>query len=124
VIGAILITFCYLMAYPLLDMFTTDRQTIQIAHTLLMITLWSYLVYGNVAVLSGIMRSSGVVFWPMLNAILGIIFVEVTGAWICMHFFGLPGVWMGYPLYYCVILAVNFTYYEVFWKRRTHTRLV
>jgi Na+-driven multidrug efflux pump len=123
-IGGILIAACYALAYPLLELFVTDRQTVEIAHQLLMITLWSYLIYGNLAVIGGIMRSSGVVFWPTLSAILGIIFVEVTGSWVCMHSFGLKGVWMGYPLYYCTILIVNFTYYEVFWKKRVHERLV
>jgi putative MATE family efflux protein len=123
-IGGVLIVACYSLAYPLLELFVTDQKTVEIAHQLLMITLWSYLVYGNLAVIGGIMRSSGVVFWPTLNAILGIIFVEVTGSWVCMHLFGLPGVWMGYPLYYCVILAVNFGYYELFWKKRVHERLV
>lgn len=123
-IGGILIAACYVLAYPLLGLFVTDQETIHIAHQLLMITLWSYLIYGNLAVIGGIMRSSGVVFWPTLNAILGIIFVEVTGSWVCMQYFGLPGVWMGYPLYYCVILAVNFGYYELFWKKRVHERLV
>lgn len=124
VIGGVLIALCYALAYPMLELFVTDRPTIAIAHQLLMITLWSYLIYGNMAVIGGIMRSSGVVFWPTLNAILGITLIEVPGSYICMHFFGLPGVWMGYPLYYCIVMAVNFGYYELFWKRRVHERLV
>ena len=41
-----------------------------------------------------------------------------------MHHFGLRGVWMGYPIAFCVSLALQFTYYSLFWKRKTHERLV
>jgi hypothetical protein len=41
-----------------------------------------------------------------------------------MHYFGLKGVWLGYPIAYCVVLTLQFTYYELFWKRKTHERLV
>jgi putative MATE family efflux protein len=122
-IGGVLIAFCYLCAYPLLGMFLTDAPTIHIAHVLLMITLWSYLVFGNSAVISGIMRSSGTVLWPTINGVAGIWLVEVPAAFILMHLYGLPGVWMGYPLYYLFILAAQFTYYELFWKKKTHERL-
>jgi hypothetical protein len=41
-----------------------------------------------------------------------------------MKHFGLPGVWVGYPAYYCFMLCAQFTYYELFWKKKTHERLV
>jgi putative MATE family efflux protein len=123
-IGGVLIAFCYACAYPLLRMFLTDEPTVQIAHRLLMITLWSYLLFGNSAVISGVMRSSGTVLWPTLNGVAGIWLVEVPAAFVCMHYIGLPGVWVGYPLYYLFVLCAQFTYYELFWKKRTHERLV
>ncbi len=124
IIGGVLIGICYAAAYPLLGMFVTDAPTVEIAHGLLMLTLWSYLLFGNSAVLSGVMRSSGVVLWPTINGVMGIILVEVPAAYLLMHVFGLRGVWMGYPLYYMFILCAQFIYYELFWKKRTHQRLV
>jgi putative MATE family efflux protein len=124
VVGGILVTLCYLLATPLLQLFITDASTVQIAHELLMITLWSYLIFGNSAIVSGVMRSSGTVLVPTLNGLVGIWAIEVPVAYFCMRYFGLPGVWVGYPAYYCFMLCAQFTYYELFWKKRTHERLV
>lgn len=124
VVEGVLITACYLAATSILRLFTTDAPTVDIAHGLLMITLWSYLLLGNSAVISGVVRSSGAVLWPMVIGVFGIAIVEVPAAYALMHVFGLRGVWMGYPLYYAFSLTGNFIYYELFWKRRVHERLV
>jgi putative MATE family efflux protein len=124
VIGGILVTLCYLLATQLLRLFITDPSTVRIAHELLMITLWAYLLFGNSAVISGVMRSSGTVLVPTINGIVGIWLIEVPVAYFGMRHFGLPGVWIGYPVYYCFILLAQFTYYELFWKKKTHERLV
>ncbi len=123
VVGGIIIAICYLCAWFILGWFITDHATLVIAHQLLMITLWSYLLFGNSAVLSGLMRGSGSVLWPTINGIFAIWGVEVPVAWILMHYRGLEGVWIGYPAAFCVVLALQFTYYEFVWKRKTHERL-
>jgi putative MATE family efflux protein len=123
-IGGLLVALCYGFAWVILGWFITDPHTLQIAHELLMITLWSYLVFGNSAVLSGVMRGSGDVLWPTMNGIVSIWAVEVPVAWILMHRVGLDGVWLGYPAAYCVALALQFAYYELVWKKKTHERLV
>jgi putative MATE family efflux protein len=123
-VGGILVTLCYLLATQLLQLFITDPSTVQIAHELLMITLWSYLIFGNSAIISGVMRSSGTVLVPTINGLIGIWLIEVPVAYLCMKHFGLPGVWVGYPAYYCFMLCAQFTYYELFWKKKTHARLV
>ncbi len=123
-IGGILIAVCYVFARSIIGWFITDPHTLDIAHGLLMITLWSYLLFGNSAVISGVVRSSGAVLVPTLNGILGIWLVEVPAAYILMQHFGLIGVWMGYPLYFIVVLSAQYIYYAFFWKGRTHERLV
>jgi putative MATE family efflux protein len=124
VVGGIIIAVCYLCAWFILGWFITDHSTLMIAHQLLMITLWSYLLFGNSAVLSGLMRGSGAVLWPTINGIFAIWGVEVPVAWFLMHRYGLYGVWLGYPAAYCVVLALQFSYYEFVWKKKTHERLV
>jgi putative MATE family efflux protein len=123
-VGGIIIAVCYLCAWFILGWFITDHYTLVIAHQLLMITLWSYLLFGNSAVLSGLMRGSGAVLWPTINGIFAIWGVEVPVAWLLMHRIGLDGVWLGYPAAFCVVLALQFSYYEFVWKRKTHERLV
>ena len=122
-VGGTLILICYLFSTQILGWFIADAHTLGIAHELLMITLWSYLLFGNSAVISGVVRSSGDVIWPMINGIVAIWGVEVPAAFILMNHFGLPGVWMGYPISYAFVLSAQFCYYEFFWKKKTHERL-
>lgn len=123
-IGGIIIALCYVFAWDIIGWFITDQNTLLIAHALLMITLWSYLLFGNSAVISGVMRSSGTVLWPTLNGIIAIWGVEVPAAYLLMHRFGLDGVWMGYPISFIVVVLLQYRYYELYWKKRTHERLV
>jgi Na+-driven multidrug efflux pump len=123
-IGAIIIGACYIFAWNILGWFITDRHTLEIAHQLLMITLWSYAIFGNSAVLSGLMRGSGSVIWPTAIGIFSIWVVEVPAAYLLMQRIGLDGVWLGYPIAYCTGLVLQFCFYEFFWKRQTHERLV
>jgi putative MATE family efflux protein len=124
VVGGTIIGGCYIFAWNILGWFITDQSTLIIAHRLLMIVLWSYLLFGNSAVLSGLMRGSGSVTWPTINGIFAILCVELPVAYLLMHRVGLDGVWLGYPVAYCVVLALQFGYYEFVWKRKTHERLV
>ena len=123
IVGGVLIALCYLFAWVILGWFTTDAHTLRIAHTLIMITLWSYLLFGNSAVISGTVRGSGDVIIPMLNGVFAIWAVEVPAAYLLMHVFGLNGVWMGYPISFLVVLGLQFSYYKFFWKRRVHERI-
>jgi putative MATE family efflux protein len=124
VIGGLIIAICYVFAWQIIGWFIVDPHTLDIAHALLMITLWSYLLFGNSSVISGVMRSSGAVLWPTINGIFAIWGIEVPAAFLLMHRFGLDGVWMGYPISFIVVVLLQYTYYTFFWKKRTHQRLV
>lgn len=123
-IGGVIIAFCYALSRVILGWFITDQQTLDIAHELLMITLWSYLIFGNSAVLSGVMRGSGTVFWPTAISICAILGVEVPVAYVLMHRIGLDGVWLGYPAAFIFSLCLQFAYYTLVWKKKTHERLI
>lgn len=124
VIGGTIIAACYVFAWTILGWFITDPGTLVIAHTLLMITLWSYVIFGNSAAISWVVRGSGDVLVPMLNGIFSIWCVEVPAAYILMGKLGLDGVWLGYPISFVAALALQYGYYTFFWKRRAHARLV
>lgn len=123
-IGVALIGLCYLFARQLAGLFLTSAHTLDIAVQLLMITLWSYLLLGNASVLSGIMRSSGTVFWPTTIGIFAIWGVEVPTAYFLSHRIGLQGIWFGYPAAFVAALALQSTYFFLVWKRMRHARLV
>lgn len=124
IIVGFLVIVCYIFAHDILGWFITDLPTLKIAAGLLAITLWSYVFFGNSSVISGVVRSSGDVIVPMFIGIVSIWLVEVPAAYFLMQRYGIDGIWMGYALSFCVVLALQFGYYEFFWKRRTHERLV
>ncbi len=123
-IEGVLIGTCYLLSRPLIALFVTDVPTLDIAERLLHITLWSYVIFGNARVLSGIMLSSGTVVWPTLLSVLSIWGVEVPVAYLLSRRIGLDGVWYGYPAAFVAGLIFQTAYYQLFWKRRPLRRLV
>jgi len=90
----------------------------------LAITLWSYVIFGNNSVLSGVMRSSGTVLWPMLIGIGAIWGIEVPTAWVLSHGpLGLSGIWVAYPVAFTCSLAAMTVYYYAVWRRKKLTAL-
>ena len=64
VIGGVLISLIYVFSRDILSLFLTSQTTIEIAHSLVMITLWSYLIFGHAQIISATMRASGTVLLP------------------------------------------------------------
>jgi len=83
---------CYVFAWNILGIFITDVPTIQAAHAALIITLWSLVVFGNVVVLTGVMRASGAVLWPTFISISAVWGLEVPAAFFLLQRIGLKGV--------------------------------
>ncbi len=120
----ILIGLVYLLSTSAISLFITNPETVKIAHGLLMITLWSYAIFGNARVISAVMISSGVVLWPTLLSVISIWGVEVPVSYVLMQRMGLSGVWYGYPAAYIAGLLFQLAYYYGFWKRKPLKRLV
>jgi putative MATE family efflux protein len=123
-IGGVLCALIYIFNDTVLSWFITDRAVLATAHGLLAITLWGYPIFGTTAVLSGLMRSSGAVLWPTLISIAAIWGVEVPVAYALAPHYGLPGVWIAYPVAFCASLALQTIYYHRFWKRRPMMALI
>ncbi len=125
-IGGTLILLLYIFSQNVLSLFLTDEGTLQIANSLLMITLWSYLIFGNAHVISAAMRSSGTVLWPTVFSVVSIWAVEVPIAYLLSTRtnLGLQGIWLGYPAAFAVSLAMQYAYYRLVWKQQPVMRLV
>ena len=123
-LGSILMVLAYVFAHNILTWFITNPATLAIAYRLLMITLWSYLILGNLLVLAGFMKSSGTVLWPMIFTIVATWLVELPVAYVLSHHIGIDGIWIGYPVSYLVGLGMQSLYYFRWWKRKEHRRLI
>jgi MATE family, multidrug efflux pump len=119
-----LVAIVYVFDDRVLSWFITDEAVLNMAHSLLAITLWSYVVFGTTSVLSGLMRSSGSVLWPTLLSIVAIWGVEVPAAYALAPHYGLAGVWLAYPIAFCSSLVFQTVYYQVFWRRKRLTSLI
>jgi putative MATE family efflux protein len=114
----------YLFSRHLIALFITSLPVIDLAQSLLHIMLWSSVVYGCAAVLSGVMRASGTVVMPMTISILCILAIEVPSAYALAARYGLRGVWMAYPIAFVSMLVLQTAYYQLAWKKARITRLV
>jgi putative MATE family efflux protein len=121
--GALLL-LCYLFARPLIGLFTQSPEAMKIALDLLHIVLWSTLVFGCAAVVSGVMRSSGTVMVPTLLSISAILLVEIPVAWILSHRIGINGVWMAYPITFVTMLILQVSFYRLYWRKQRIQKLV
>jgi len=124
-IGGILIAIVYAFSWLILGTFVRDSATLATAHDLLVITLWSYVIFGTNSVLSGVMRSSGTVLWPTTISVFSIWAVEVPIAYVLSHHtsLGLRGVWIAYPVAFIVGLALQTLYYKLVWQKRKITAI-
>jgi len=113
-----LIAIVYLFSWVILGAFVTDPHTLAVAHDLLMITLWSYVLFGNNTVLSGVMRSSGTVVPPTLISVGATLLIEIPVAYVLsMHTsLGLRGVWIAYPVTFACGLIAQTSFYKFVWK--------
>jgi Na+-driven multidrug efflux pump len=93
---------------------------------MLHIVLWSALVFGCSAVVSGVMRSSGAVMIPVLLSITAILLVEIPTAWLLSQRmgFGIDGVWIAYPVTFIAMLILQSSYYRLFWRKQKIQKLV
>jgi putative MATE family efflux protein len=126
VITGVLVFVVYAFSRSILRLSITDETVVDVANKLVTITLWSFLVYGLVSVLTGVMRSSGSVFWPTTLSVFAIWGVQVPVAWLLSQKmgFGLDGVWLAYPVAYVVMFGLQAGYYRLIWRKKTHARLI
>ncbi|PGZ07300.1 MATE family efflux transporter [Bacillus cereus] len=126
VIGGVLISLIYLFSRDILALFLTSQTTIEIAHSLIMITLWSYLIFGHAQIISATMRASGTVLWPTVISVVSIWLVEVPVAYYLSYHtsLGIEGIWIGYPAAFIVSLILQYAYYKLSWQKKRITRLV
>ncbi len=119
-----LIVLGYALSRHLIGLFITSPPVVELAQSLLHIMLWSSVVYGCAAVLSGVMRASGAVLVPTGISIACIVAIEVPTAYALADRFGIEGVWMAYPITFVSMLILQTAYYRLVWRKSRIERLV
>jgi Na+-driven multidrug efflux pump len=119
-----LVLLGYLLSHKLMGLFITQADARVEAERLLHLMLWSILVFGFQAIVGGIMRASGDVMVPMAISVFCILAIQLPAAYALDRFWGLPGVWMGFPIAYVAMLLLQGAYYRYVWRNRKIERLV
>lgn len=119
-----LVLLGYALSHHLLGLFLTQPEVRLQAEHLLHIMLWSILLFGFQAIVGGLMRASGVVLVPMSISVFCILGVQLPAAWLLDVRFGLPGVWIAFPVAYLTMLVLQTGYYRLVWRHRRIERLV
>ena len=113
----------YLLAPAAIGLFITDAATALAAVDLLHIVLWSVVLAGWSAVLSGIMRADGTVLAPTGLFMVAITLVEVPVAFLLDAQIGLPGIWIGYTAGFAANLLLQASFYGLVWSKRPARQL-
>ena len=114
----------YALSRWLLGFFITAPQVLALAQGLLQVMLWGSVVFGMQAVVAGVMRASGTVWVPTGISVASIVLVQLPAAHALSARLGLPGVWLSYPVVFCVMLALQSAFYLWVWRHRRIERLV
>jgi putative MATE family efflux protein len=118
-----LVLLAYLFSRSIIGLFITSAPVIETAQTLLHIMLWSTVIFGMSAAISGVMRASGSVLVPTAISITAILAIEIPVAWLLSGHIGLNGIWVAYPVAFTAMLAMQTAYYRLVWRHKPVRRL-
>jgi Na+-driven multidrug efflux pump len=119
-----LAALAYLLSRQVMSWFITDPPVIDLAQHLLHLVLWSSVVFGMSGVFAAIMRASGTVFVPMALSVFAILAIEIPTAQVLSRLIGVEGVWIAYPVTFCMMLVLQAGFYLLVWRKRPIARLV
>lgn len=119
-LGGLLILIVYLLLNPILRIFIDNGEAIDIAHSLIFISFWSYIILGHTQSISATMRATGTVLWPTIFTISSIWLIEVPVAYFLSHHttLQLNGVWISYPMAFIFNFIAQSIYQHFFWKNK------
>lgn len=118
------VLLAYLFSEHLVRLFITSEEVVKQTETLLHIVLWAVVMSGFAGVLSAVMRASGDVWVPMALTLAAILCVELPAALLLSQSIGLNGIWIAYCLSFCTALALQASYYYLFWRKKEIRALV
>jgi Na+-driven multidrug efflux pump len=120
-----LVLIAYLFSQHLVALFITDPEVIELTETLLHVVLWSIVCFGWSVVFSGIMRSSGTVYAPMVLSLACILLIELPGAVLLSQTsLGLTGIWIAYAASFTMMLVLQASWYQFVWKKKKIVALI
>ena len=106
-------------AGPLMRLFTTDVDVIEIGKGYLQIVTGFYIVFSSMFVVGGVMRGAGDTFIPMVITFFALWVVRIPVGYYMSEKWGYDGIWWSIPIAWVVGLGLSYLYYLTGrWRRK------
>ncbi|MEA5112236.1 putative FMN/FAD exporter YeeO [bioreactor metagenome] len=105
---------------PLMTLFTSDTEVIQIGARYLLIVGGFYVMFSSMFVIGGVMRGAGDTIVPMFITLLSLWLFRIPLAAILSRSIGVDGIWWAIPIAWFMGMTLSFLYYRTGkWKTKT-----
>ncbi|MFC2101062.1 MATE family efflux transporter [Bacteroidota bacterium] len=108
-----------LFAKPLMGMFTTDQEVIEIGATYLTIVSSFYILFSTMFVIGGVLRGAGDTLVPMFITLFALWVIRIPASYYLSKGIGVTGIWWGVPTGWFVGIVLSYIYYKTGkWKTK------
>ncbi|WP_199620712.1 MATE family efflux transporter [Paenibacillus alkalitolerans] len=108
----VIVFLCIVFRDELLSLFLPGAgRSFDIAKHIIIVTLWSYVLFGVTFVIAGVVRATGAVIAPMLITIITLWGIQIPLAYYLANQNGLAALWWSFPIAFTVSTAVFSVYY-------------
>lgn len=109
--------FVYLFAKPILGLFLSTHDALDLAQRATFVMLWSVPVLGIGTIATSLSRSEKLAVGPMAANAIGVLLILLPCAKMLVAHSGIIGVWEAYPIAYLAIAAMEVAYFLYAWRR-------
>jgi Na+-driven multidrug efflux pump len=116
-----LVVLAYLAERPLVETFLPNApHAVAIAERINAFVLWSFIPFGVMFVLFGVVRATGAVMPPLVILAISLLGVRVGSAQILEPYIGETAIWASFPAAMLVACTLAILYYRYGGWRRAH----
>lgn len=109
----VLVGIIYLFNRYALELFLNPGPATDIGMRINAITLWGFVLFGINFVVSGVVRSTGAVVWPLVITFVALWVVRIPVAYYFGHRFGIDALWWSFPLGFILGTILSAIYYRL-----------
>ncbi len=106
-------------AGPIISLFTTDPEVIEIGKNYLYIVSPFYVIFAAMFIFMGLFRGAGDTITSMVVTIITLWIIRIPSSYLLSTKFGSIGIWWGIPVAWVIGLSISYIYYKTGkWKTK------
>jgi putative MATE family efflux protein len=111
---SIVTTVCAILwSEPLMKIFTTDPNVIEVGKEYLIIVSLFYVVFSTMFVFNGLLRGAGATLIPMFVTLFSLWLIRIPLAWFLSKHIGVQGIWWSIPIAWFIGMVCSYIYYKM-----------